>query len=118
MNIPGVECDANYQLNIEDALDCAGREIVVFVDAACDTDGPFVFQRLEADYRIPALTHALPPGGVLAVMRSVFDRSPDVYVLGVKGYEWDEGEGLSAAAEANLGQACSFLADFLRKTAK
>ncbi len=115
LGIPDVESDANYQLNIEDALACDGRDLVVFVDAARGVKGPFVFERIEAGETVPAMTHALPPGGVLAVARSLFGRAPEAYVLGIVGYEWEQGDGLSSGARANLDRACVFLAGFLKE---
>ncbi len=115
MAFPDVESDADYQLNIEDALACDGRDAVVFIDAARGIDGPFVFDRIEAGQTIPAMTHALPPEAVLAVAKSLFGRAPEAYVLGILGYEWEPGEGLSAGAGANLEKACAFLAGFLKE---
>lgn len=57
----GVDCDADYQLVIEDALACAEHEVVVFVDAARGLRKPFSFSKVVPAAGLPALSHALQP---------------------------------------------------------
>jgi hydrogenase maturation protease len=120
----GVACDANYQLNVEDALACAGHDIVIFVDASCgvDEDGasrgrrrPFTFTEVRAAGSMPAMSHALGPEAVLAIAAGLYGKAPDARLLAIRGYRWTLGEGLSAKAEANLAQALDFLEGFLKE---
>jgi hypothetical protein len=46
LNLAGVECDSNYQLNVEDACDLAGSRAAVFIDASMDGPEPFSFERI------------------------------------------------------------------------
>ena len=102
--------DADYQLTVEDAADVARYRRVLFVDA--DRAGPAPF-RLERDCgrhdstaRASART-ASAPGAVLALSRDLFQAEPEAWLLGIRGYEFDEfGERLSDRARANLAQ-CS-----------
>ncbi len=110
----GVDCDANYQLAIEDALACAEHEVVVFVDAARGLRKPFSFSRVLPAAGLPALSHALQPGAVLAVAAGLYDKTPDARLLAVRGHRFSIGEGLSDRAEGNLALALAFLVDFLK----
>ena len=112
--LPGVTCDADYQINLEDALACAGHDLVVFVDAARGLRVPFKLVRVEASGRVPAMSHSLGPGAVLALAAELYGKRPEARVLAIRGHRWTIGEGLSAKAEANLALALDFLEDFLK----
>jgi hydrogenase maturation protease len=112
--LPGVTCDANYQLNIEDALACAGHDVVVFVDAARGLRRPFTFTEIKAAGAMPAMSHALGPEAVLAIVAEIYGRAPDARLLAIRGHRFSVGEGLSAPAETNLALALDFLEDFLK----
>jgi hypothetical protein len=53
--------------------------------------------------------HAVSPAYVLNLSKELFGKSPETYILGIKGYEWDFKEGLSDNAKLNLEQAYQFL---------
>ena len=63
----GIETFWDYQLQIEYVLDLAGRAWVVFVDAAVSGAEPFDFRPVVAEPTYGFTTHALSPGGLLAV---------------------------------------------------
>ena len=117
LRLPGLTCDANYQLNVEDALACSRHDLVVFVDAARRLRTPFAWTEARPDGAFPPMTHALGPGAVLAVCAALYGRMPEAHLLAVRGHRWGVGEGLSAKARANLAKAVSFLEGFLRKAA-
>ncbi len=106
--------DANYQLNIEDALACAGHEIVVFVDAARRLARPFALSTIEPAAAVPAMSHALGPSAVLAVAAALYGKRPEARLLAIRGHDFSVGEGLSPRAEADLGLAQIFLASYLK----
>jgi Ni,Fe-hydrogenase maturation factor len=112
--LAGVACDANYQLNVEDALACAGHDVVVFVDAARGLRKPYRFTKLRPAGGVPALSHALRPEAVLAVTAGLYGKTPDARLLAIRGRRFTIGEGLSAEAEQDLGMALAFLEDFLK----
>ena len=104
-----VRCEANYQLNIEDAYDIAGADAVVFVDASRDAVSPYEFTRIEPSHNISFTTHALDAASVLALCEEITGRCPAAFMLAVRGYEWDIGEGLSDGARDGLEKAHDFL---------
>jgi hydrogenase maturation protease len=112
--LKGVVCDADYQLNVEDALACAAHDLVVFVDAARGLRRPFAFTRVRPAAGLPALSHALSPGAVLGIAAGLYGKTPDARLLAVRGHSFAVGEGLTARAEENLGLALAFLLDFLK----
>jgi len=109
-----VTVDANYQLNIEDALECARHEVVVFVDAGRAMRRPFAFAAVEPAASVPALSHALGPAAVLAVTAGLFGRRPEARLLAIRGHDFGIGEGLTRRAEAHLDLAVIALAAFLK----
>jgi hydrogenase maturation protease len=114
--LPGVTADANYQLNVEDALACAAQDVVVFVDAARGLRRPFKMARLGpgADASaVPAMTHSLGPGAVMALTRELYGKAPEAWLLGIRGRRWEMGEGLSPQAADDLDEAVAFLTKFL-----
>ena len=112
--LPGVTCDANYQLNVEDALTCSRYDAVVFVDAARGLGVPFTWSDVPAEVSLPAMTHALGPAAVLAVCEALYGRRPEAHLLAIRGRRWGIGEGLSPQAEKDLAAAVDFLESFVK----
>jgi hydrogenase maturation protease len=112
---PGVTVDANYQLNVEDALACAGHDLVVFIDAARGLRRPFTFTVLEPDPSLPAMSHALGPAAVLAIADRLYGRRPEARLLAVRGHSFAVGEGLTAKASRDLDKALAALTAFLKE---
>ena len=117
LGLPGVCCDANYQLNVEDALACSRHDVVVFIDAARNLRRPFSWKKLAAGEALPAMTHALGPAAVLAVCAALYGRTPEARLLAIRGHRWGVGEGLSPRAEADLSAALDSLEAFVKKAA-
>jgi hydrogenase maturation protease len=116
LGLPGVEAQASYQLQIEDATEVARHQRVVFIDAARSGAEPFSIDRLspqEGGWTFS--THSISPATVLAMARDLFGAEPEAWLLGVRGYEFDEfREQLSDRARANLQQVVSYLESALR----
>lgn len=111
----GVATDADYQLNIEDALAVSRHDVVVFVDAARNLRKPYALTRVRPAAVFPPMSHALGPEAVLAVAAELYGRTPEAWLLAVRGHRWTIGEGLSAKAEKDLGLALGFLEAFLKE---
>lgn len=111
-----VEFHSHYQLNIEDALLISEKDVVIFVDAAREGRDAFFFKEVEPASRLSFFTHGLAAEDVLGLSLHLFKKRPRTYLLGIKGYEWGIGEGLTANARDNLRQALSFLRGKLKST--
>ena len=103
--------DSNYQLNIEDAEKISLWDIVVFVDASKDEKlHEFICHEVEpSEAKVEFSMHAISPAYVLHLCKDLFKKSPETYVMGIKGYEWDFKEGLSDSAKLNLEQGFQYL---------
>jgi hydrogenase maturation protease len=116
LHLPGVTIDADYQLTVEDAAAVAAHEVVVFVDADCRGPKPFSFRRIGPEASVSFSSHSISPQGVLGLAQELFGGAPPGYLLGIRGYEFNEfGEGLSAPARSNLAAALEFIEPLLRE---
>ena len=106
-----VVLDSDYQLTMEDAARVAHYDRVVFVDADRSGPAPFSMRPLEPSTDGGSFsTHSVAPGAVLSLCRDLFHATPEAWILGIRGYEFDRfGEGLSEGARANLDQAVEFI---------
>ena len=52
---------------------------------------------------------------MLALCRELYGLAPRAWLLAIRGYDWDVGEGLSEGAERNLAAALDLLRNFLTK---
>jgi hydrogenase maturation protease len=113
--LAGVEVVTEFQLQVENALDLEGRELVLFVDAGTGTPSPFELRRARADADLLCYTsHALAPEAVLATYARVKGAAPPpALVLCIRGESFGLGESLSSAAVSNLDAAWSMLRPML-----
>ena len=111
MELPGVATDTDFQLQVEDAAEVARYRRVIFVDADRAGREPFSWRRLEpAKQKINFSTHSVAPAAVLALAAELFQARPEAWLLGVRGYRFDEfEEQLSGRASKNLEAATEFL---------
>jgi hydrogenase maturation protease len=115
-NIQGIEIESNYQLNIEDSLKVAEKDIVIFVDASNEDIEDIHFSVVEpSEGKSEFTTHSASPAFVLALCIRLYDKHPKTYLLQIRGHEWEFKEGLSAKAEKNLQKALEFVEKKLRE---
>jgi hydrogenase maturation protease len=110
LDLPGVELLTDFQLQVEHALDLIGRREVVFIDAAAGGSAPFRFESSAPAADASATSHALSPAAVLEAFRRVTEEPlPSAFVLAVRGYDFELGAPMSAAAARNLDAAMEML---------
>ena len=107
--LENVEFDNNYQLNIEDAEAIAQKDLVIFADASEEEIKDFCFSRVDGTGKLAFTTHAASPAYIVKLCQELFQKTPQVLLLHIKGYEWAFQEGLSARAMENLDQALGFM---------
>jgi hydrogenase maturation protease len=108
--------DADYQLTVEDAAQVAEHDVVIFADAAVRGTAPFYFRRIRPEAEISFSTHSVSPAAVVALAQQMFGGRAAAFVLGIRGYEFNEfGERLSARARAHLADAEAFLRTAVRE---
>jgi hydrogenase maturation protease len=115
---PPIDFLTDFQIQVEHALDMKGRQLVIFVDASVSAEPPFSYGAV-APHGDPAYsTHIMLPETLLRVYETVTaEAPPPVYLLGIRGEQFELGETLSAAAAANLEEAIAFTVDLLDKRA-
>lgn len=98
--VPGVEVLVDFQLQVEHALDLAGRDRVIFIDACVDAEAPFVERPVVADAGFAHTSHSLAPAQVLETYRRVTGSEPPTALLfGVRAHSFELGAGLSPDTE-------------------
>jgi len=107
------EVQQDFQLQIEDASDITGRELVVFIDASLDAVAPFEFSQIEAREDASVSTHALSPQALVATTCKIFGAMPLCYLLAVRGEAFELGESLSASATLHLEAGWQVLRDIV-----
>jgi hydrogenase maturation protease len=114
----GVEVLADYQLQVEHALDLRDRRVVVFADAAASGCEPFSLAPVAPAPEACYSTHAISPAALLFHFRALFDAPLKAFLLAIRGYEFSLGAPLSAGAARNLAAALDHLLDFVRRGAQ
>ena len=104
-----ITTDSSYQLNIEDASIMAEYDVVIFIDASKGDIESYSFEPVAPQTSQSFSTHSVSPSALLALCGELFNYTPLVYLLQIKGYEWEFGEGLSQKAVENLHNAIKFL---------
>lgn len=104
-----------YHLNLEDADLLSRKRRVLFVDASKDAtvDG-FRLYRTEPKMDFSFTSHAMSIETVLATCGQCFGVLPEVWVLAIRGYEWELQLGLTGPARENLQRAVARMAPLKR----
>jgi hydrogenase maturation protease len=114
-NLPGIDTDQNYQLNIEDADKISQYDLVVFADASVNDIESFQMDRVLPDMKSDFSMHSVSPSFVTGLCNEAFKKRPEVYQLEIKGYKWEFMEKITENARKNLSSAEKFLRDFILK---
>ncbi|MBN2813555.1 MAG: hydrogenase maturation protease [Bacteroidales bacterium] len=108
-----VHTDSNYQLNLEDAANIAGHDVVVFADASREDIPDFLMEPLKPSGKVEFSMHAVSPAFVIHLCGHVFNAHPQAYLLHIKGYEWEFMAAMTEKAKSNLGLAVEHLKKFI-----
>ncbi|MCC6621506.1 MAG: carbamoyltransferase HypF [Deltaproteobacteria bacterium] len=109
-----MELLTDFQLQVEHALDLAGRARVCFVDASVSAAAPFSWSRLEPRDDASATSHAMSPGAALATLLRLGGAPPEAWVRGVRAERFELGEALSPAAAGHCDAAVRHLVGWAR----
>ena len=69
----------------------------------------FALTRPEPKLDFSFTSHAISVPSILATAQQCFGYVPEVYLLAIRGYEWELQTGLTEAAEQNLNDSVEFL---------
>ena len=112
--LQGIKFESNYQLNIEDADLIADKDLVIFADASTEELDDFCISVVDGSANVTFTTHAASPGYIVQLCKELFEKKPAVYLLHIKGYEWEFKEGFSREAAANLDKAIACFQPLLK----
>lgn len=101
--VPKVEKMKHYQLHLEDADLISHKKRVLFIDATKEPEvETFEFVKINPKLDFTFTSHDISIASILATCKLCFDYIPEVYLLKIKGYEWELKEGLTNLAVDNL----------------
>ena len=116
LNLPGVACLTDFQLQVEHALDLENRQRILFIDASIKAEAPFRHSRLLPARDASFSTHAITPESVMQVYVDLHDEDPPpCYQLAIRGERFELGEPLTADASANLEAALQWTRAWLAR---
>lgn len=111
---PEVEWLTDFQLQVEHALDLAGRSRVLFVDASVDCAAPFEVQPLQSATQHQLTTHAMSPQAVMQVYERLNGHpAPPCTLLAIRAERFELGADMGENAQANLAQALTWYTRWL-----
>jgi hydrogenase maturation protease len=110
-----LEAEADYQLNVEHAVDISSANVVIFADSSTDSKEPFEFHRIGPSDEVRFTTHSVSPESVLSICEDLYGCVPEAYILAVRGYNFEMGEGLTDKAQRNLSEAVKYVTRFAKK---
>lgn len=114
LDLPGVECLTDFQLQVEHALDLRERARILFVDASLDAAAPFRHRRLLPARDASFSTHAITPEAVMQVYADLHgEPPPPCELLAIRGERYELGENLSPAAAGHLDAALDWARDWI-----
>jgi hydrogenase maturation protease len=104
------ETQRHYQLHLEDADLISRKRRVLFIDATKDASvESFSLEPAEPRLDFSFTSHAISIPSIMATCQQCFQRLPEVYVLAIRGYEWELKMGLTQRARGNLVDATAYL---------
>lgn len=110
-----IDTDSNYQLNIEDADNISGYDMVIFADATVeDNVEDFLLSKVEPSADVTFTMHSVSPAFVLDLCKKLYQKTPETYLVHLKGYEWEMTEVLTPQAQTNLNKALQFMKQQLK----
>lgn len=99
----------DFQLQVEHALDLAGRSQVLFVDASQSCQAPFEVTALQPSRDLSFTTHAMSPAAVMQVFRQLHSvPPPPCTLLAIRGERFELGEPPSDLALKHLTLALAW----------
>jgi hydrogenase maturation protease len=112
-NLNSIKVECNYQLNIENVAEISDKDLVIFVDASKEEINDFLFTEVKPSNKAEYTSHSVSPSYIKYLCSTLYNNSPDIYLLHVKGYKWDFLEEMTDKAKNNLSRAYDFLKEFI-----
>jgi hydrogenase maturation protease len=110
----GITLRSLHQLDPVLAEEVQGAEVLILVDATVEPlEGGLRWTKVEPKWGFPACdTHHLRPEGFAGLLKSLYQRSPAMWVVSVQGSDFGFGEGLSLEAQEKSERASAEIVQF------
>jgi hydrogenase maturation protease len=112
LNLPGVVCLTDFQLQIEHALDVRDCQRLLLVDASASAAPPFEISRPQPAADPSLFSHAMSPAALLQVCADLGHPLPETWLLAIRGEQFVLGEPLSLSAQKHLAAAVDWVRDW------
>ena len=103
------DIEYRYQLQVEDAELASHYDAVHFIDAHSQKlEKGFIWKKCIPKAVNSYTSHELEPETVLYLTKSIYNKEPLSYIMGITGENYSLNIGLSKNAEINLSKALKF----------
>lgn len=103
-----MDVEYRYQLQIEDAELISHYSSVYFIDATKNSEeNGFLVADCFPKETHSFSSHALPPETILFLAKSVYNKTPKGFIIGISGEDYQLKIGLTERANSNLKKAVS-----------
>jgi len=107
--LPFLDVEFRYQLQVEDVLLICRYGKIVFADAThSKLRKGFEHKPCTAAQHYFFSSHLQTPETILYLAKELYDKSPEASTIAMEGQDWGLGTDLSMAANMNLHKALSF----------
>ncbi|MCU0594382.1 MAG: hydrogenase maturation protease [Desulfobacterota bacterium] len=110
----GIALRSLHQLDPVLAEEVQAAEVLILVDATVEPlERGVQWTRVRPKQDLPACdTHHLRPEGLASLLASLYQRSPEMWVVSVQGSDFGFGEGLSFEAQEKAQRASAEIVQF------
>jgi len=110
-----IDFDINYQLNIEDSYEISAYDKVIFIDSSKNLKKSFSFEKIKPVDITYYTSHKMLPENILFLCKKLYNKTPEAYLLTIKGYSWNFKEKLTKKANNNLKTALNYIKKLIPK---
>lgn len=113
LQIPALQIMVVHQLDAELVEELVQYDKLVIIDAAVDGDDVSFYELQTADAIPLSSSHHVNAAMLAALAQKVYHKELPLMICAVRGYDFDIGDKLSEAAEANCIKAVKVIQDWL-----
>lgn len=109
-NLASIRVITAYQLDLDMVEDAVNAETVIFIDAHTpDFSEDISFDMVKPGNSAGFTTHAFTAGDIISLCSSLYNTTPEAFILSVPGFAFNMEDALSPRTEELLPQAVSLL---------
>jgi hydrogenase maturation protease len=109
LELPFLDVEFRYQLQIEDVLLICRYDKILFADAShSKLRHGFEYKPCTAAHHYFFSSHLQTPETILYLAKELYDKSPEATTMAIEGQDWGLGACLSKSATRNLQHAITF----------